>query len=114
MSSCIFCEIAAHQSPAHIIYEDDQALAFLPLAPIAPVHLLIIPRKHIESVNALLAEDEAVLGYLVSIARKLAEQEGVSRSGYRLVTNTGPDAGQTVFHLHFHLIGGRHMPFRFE
>jgi histidine triad (HIT) family protein len=114
MSACIFCEIAAHQAPARIVYEDELVLAFPPLSPIAPVHLLIIPKKHIESVNTLQAEDEVVLGKMMILAKKLADQEGIARSGYRLVTNTGPDGGQSVFHLHFHLIGGRHLPFRFD
>jgi histidine triad (HIT) family protein len=114
MTSCIFCEIAAHQAQARIVYEDDLALAFPPLSPIAPVHLLIIPKKHIESVNTIQAEDEILLGRLLTIAQKLAEQEGIARSGYRLVTNIGPDGGQSVYHLHFHLIGGRHLPFRFD
>ncbi len=114
MSSCIFCSITSRQSPARIVYEDELALVFPPLAPIAPVHLLIIPKKHIESVNTVLPEDEPLLGHLVSVAQKLAAENGIARSGYRLVTNTGPDGGQSVFHLHFHLIGGRHLPFRFD
>lgn len=114
MSSCIFCSIVSHQSPAHIVYEDELALVFPPLAPIAPVHLLIIPKRHIESVNTICAGDEALLGHLFSVAQKLALEHGIDRSGYRLVTNTGPDGGQSVFHLHLHLIGGRHLPFRFE
>ena len=114
MSSCIFCSIIAHQSPARIFYEDELALAFPPLAPIAPVHLLIIPKKHIESVNTICPEDELLLGHLLTVAQSLAKEHGIAESGYRLVTNTGPHGGQSVFHLHFHLIGGRHLPFRFD
>jgi histidine triad (HIT) family protein len=111
---CIFCQIIEKQSPAKIVYEDESALAFHTLNPVAPVHLLIVPRKHIPSVNDLLPEDEAVVGHLFSVGKILAEQNGIAASGYRLVINTGPHGGQSVFHLHVHLIGGRHLPFRFD
>ena len=111
---CIFCQIIEKKSPARIVYEDESALAFHTLTPVAPVHLLIVPKKHIASVNDLQPEDEAVIGHLFSVGRMLAEQNGIAASGYRLVTNTGPDGGQSVYHLHVHLIGGRHLPFRFD
>ena len=111
---CIFCKIIAGQAPAEIVYHDDLATAFQNLNPIAPIHLLVVPNRHIESVNTAGTEDEPMLGYLVSVARRLAVENGIDQSGYRLIINTGPDAGQSVFHLHLHLIGGRHLPFRFE
>lgn len=113
-SDCIFCKIASKEIPAEIVYEDETVVAFQDNHPIAPVHLLIIPKTHVPSVNQVEPADEMVIGHLVSIARRLAAQYGVDQSGYRLVINSGPDAGQSVFHLHMHLIGGRRMPFRFE
>ena len=114
MSHCVFCQIAAGQIPAKILYQDDQVTAFHDAHPIAPVHVLIVPNRHIESVNQVNPADEPVLGHLIQVARQLAPELGVQHSGYRLVVNTGPDAGQSVFHLHLHLIGGRSLPFRFE
>jgi histidine triad (HIT) family protein len=111
---CIFCRIIAQQAPAKILYEDSQVIAFQDAHPIAPVHVLIVPKQHIVSVNDMKEEDEKVIGHLSQVAGQLAEQLGVSQSGYRLVINTGPDAGQSVFHLHMHLIGGRHLPFKFD
>ncbi len=112
--NCIFCKIAAGQAPARILYQDEQVTAFEDLHPIAPVHILIIPNQHIDSVNQAEAGHEAVLGRLVTVARQIAAGQGLQNSGYRLVINTGPDAGQSVYHLHMHLIGGRHLPFRFD
>ncbi len=111
---CIFCRIIAGEAPANILYSDETVTAFDNLNPIAPVHILIVPNRHIESVNLVEAGDEQVVGHLSRVARLLAERLGVQSSGYRLVINTGPDAGQSVFHLHMHLIGGRRLPFRFE
>ncbi len=113
-SSCIFCKIAAGQAPATLLYEDDLVVAFHDLHKIAPVHILIIPKRHITSVNEVDEADEAALGRLMRVASRLAAEHGVAGSGYRLVVNTGHDGGQSVFHLHMHLIGGRHLPFRFE
>ncbi len=107
---CIFCKIIAGTAPADIVYQDDQVVAFLNLHPITPVHLLICPIDHIDSVNAVEANHEPVLGHLISVARHLAAEYKVDQSGYRLVINTGPDAGQSIFHLHIHLIGGRRIP----
>jgi histidine triad (HIT) family protein len=111
---CPFCEIAQHRKPAKIFFEDDDVLAIQDIHPIAPAHILIIPKKHISSLNDLQPEDEPLLGHMVRIGRLLAEQTGVHQTGYRLVINTGPHAGQSIFHVHLHMIGGRHLPFRFE
>ncbi len=114
MPPCIFCSIIEKKAPARIVYEDETVVAFYTTNPVAPVHLLIVPRKHIASVNVVEPEDEALLGHLFSVARQLADKAGVAHSGYRLITNTGPDGGQSVYHIHMHLIGGKHLPFRFE
>ncbi|MGE5463823.1 MAG: histidine triad nucleotide-binding protein [Syntrophothermus sp.] len=106
---CIFCKIVSNEAKATIVYRDDQVTAFRDLHPVAPTHILIVPNRHIESVGALEPEDEQVVGHIFSVARKLAEEEGISQGGYRLITNTGPHGGQTVFHLHVHLIGGQRM-----
>ena len=107
--SCVFCKIVSSEASAEIVYRDDQATAFRDIHPVAPTHILIVPNKHIESVSTLEAEDEKLIGHLFTVARKLAEEEGISRGGYRLITNTGANGGQTVFHLHVHLIGGQRM-----
>lgn len=109
MADCIFCKIVAGTSPANRVYQDDRVTAFRDIRPAAPTHLLIVPNRHIESVNDLTEADEALVGHLFSVARSLAQQEGIDRSGYRLITNTGPDGNQTVFHLHLHLLGGQRM-----
>ncbi len=111
-SACIFCQIVSNSASASIVYRDERVTAFRDIHPVGPTHILIAPNMHLESLNALHAEhaqDEALIGYMVSIARKLAAQENVDQGGYRLVINTGPDGGQTVHHLHLHLIGGRRM-----
>ena len=105
--SCLFCKIAAGHIPSTKVYEDELVYAFRDIAPQAPVHVLIIPKKHIESAQALTAEDDALLCHMFTCARKIAESEGVAKSGYRLITNVGDDAGQSVHHLHLHLIGGK-------
>ena len=115
--SCIFCKIvstslntsSSEEAKATIVYHDEQVTAFRDVHPVAPTHILIVPNKHIESVGALEAEDEQLMGHLFTIARKLAEEEGISKAGYRLITNTGVNGGQTIFHLHLHLIGGQRM-----
>jgi len=109
MSDCIFCRIARHDTPADVVREDEDCIAFRDLLPRAPVHVLIIPKRHIPSVNALAASDEALIGHLLAAAREVAESEGVAESGYRLVLNAGPDAGQSVDHLHLHVLGGREL-----
>ena len=107
--SCIFCQIVANQATANILYRDQQVTAFRDSHPVGPTHLLIVPNKHIESLNDLQDEDEELMGYMFAVARRLAAKEGVNESGYRLVVNTRNDGGQTVRHLHVHLIGGRPM-----
>lgn len=109
MENCIFCKIATGTLTARIIHQDALATAFHDLHPQAPTHLLIIPNRHIASVNHASEADEAMLGHLFSVARQSAESHGLAQGGYRLVVNTGPDAGQSVFHLHMHVLGGRHM-----
>src|SRR5690242_4119382 len=104
---CLFCDIAAHTKAATILYEDDQCLAFQDIAPKAPVHVLVIPRKHIVSLND--SEDEPLLGHLLSTAARIAKEKGIDGTGYRTVINTNAEAGQSVFHLHLHLMGGRVM-----
>ncbi len=111
--NCIFCKIAAGQIPSNKVWEDDICVAFRDLSPQAPVHILIIPRKHIPSLAAAQVgagaslEDEAILGHLVSVAAQVARSEGIEQGGYRTVFNTNADAGQEVFHIHLHLLGGR-------
>jgi histidine triad (HIT) family protein len=107
--NCIFCKIIAGEAPATIIYRDSQVTAFRDLHPVAPTHILIVPNRHIESVNQLEPEDEALVGHIFSVARILAEREGVHESGFRIISNTGAHGGQTIFHMHFHLIGGQRM-----
>lgn len=114
MNECIFCQIIAGEAPATIVYADEQVTAFYDIHPITPVHILIVPNQHIESVNDIEEDQAALLGHLIVVAKKLAYASGLEQRGYRLVINTGPEAGQSVFHLHLHLIGGRRMPFRFQ
>lgn len=107
--SCIFCKIAAGQIPSKKAYEDEQVLAFYDINAQAPVHVLIIPKKHVPSVLALQLEDDALLGHMFRVAQKLAAELGVAETGFRLVYNTGVDAGQSVLHIHMHLLGGREL-----
>jgi histidine triad (HIT) family protein len=100
--------------PSTILYQDADVTAFQDSHPVAPVHILVISNRHISTLEEIGSEDATLLGKMILTARDLAETQGLSRSGYRLVINTGPDAGQSVFHLHLHLIGGRSLPFRFE
>jgi histidine triad (HIT) family protein len=109
MDNCIFCKIINEQAPADIVYKDDEITAFLDIHPVAPTHILIVPNKHIESVNEVQPEDEPVMGRLFTIARELAQKEDIEENGYRLIVNTGAHGGQVVFHLHMHLMGGQRM-----
>ena len=102
---CIFCKIAKKEIPSSIVYEDDKMLAFNDIAPQAPVHILVIPKKHVSTVAEL--EDMEVVKDLFSMMKVIAEQKGIAKTGYRIVVNHGKDAGQAVPHLHFHLLGGR-------
>ena len=107
MDNCLFCKIAEGQIPSKIVYQDEDVVAFEDVNPQAPHHILLIPRRHIASMADLTEEDGTLLVRLFMVAAKLAHKLGVDESGYRFVTNVGPDAGQSVFHLHFHLLGGR-------
>lgn len=109
MSGCLFCRIAARESPAEILYEDEDCLVFRDVRPQAPIHLLVIPRKHITSLNDDLENDKALLGYMMTIVGKVAKEQGIDDSGYRTVINTNAEAGQTVYHLHIHILGGRRL-----
>ena len=108
-SSCIFCQIVARQIPADIVRESDRVVAFRDIDPVAPTHILLIPKEHIVDMRDIDDEHGGLLADIVQAATHLAGTEGIAESGWRLVTNVGPDAGQSVFHLHFHLIGGRAM-----
>ncbi|HUV87066.1 MAG TPA: histidine triad nucleotide-binding protein [bacterium] len=107
MEECIFCKIVAGELPTEPLYEDDVVVAFADVSPMAPVHALIVPKKHLANVDELSDEDAAVAGHMIMAAQRLARRLGVSASGYRLVINTGADATQIVPHLHVHLLGGR-------
>jgi histidine triad (HIT) family protein len=107
--SCLFCKIIAGDIPSDNVYEDDLVLAFNDINPVAPVHQLIIPRRHVESAAELAESDAQLLGRLFATAASLAREADLPERGYRLVTNIGADGGQSVPHLHFHLIGGRRM-----
>jgi histidine triad (HIT) family protein len=105
--SCVFCKILSGESPATIIYRDEQVTAFRDIHPIARTHILIIPNRHIDSVNELEDTDNVLVGHMVMVAKELAAREGVAGNGYRLMINTGAHGGQTVPHLHLHLIAGK-------
>ena len=109
MASCIFCGIASGEIQSKIAHSDSMMVAFHDANPQAPRHILLIPRKHVSSLRELSADDEAVIGHIVRIAAQLAEEQGIADGGFRLVANSGPDAGQSVDHVHFHLLGGRRM-----
>jgi histidine triad (HIT) family protein len=111
MTDCIFCKIICLEAKSSIVYQDDQVTAFRDNHPVAPTHILLVPNKHIASVNELGPEDEVMIGHLFSVARKIAKQEGIYENGYRIINNTGRDGGQSVFHIHFHLIGGQRLSF---
>ena len=107
MEDCLFCKIIKREIPSTIVYEDEEILAFRDINPVAPVHVLVIPKKHISSLVDLEPEDEALVGRIYSVINKIAKQENVFESGFRVVVNCGEDGGQEVKHLHFHLIGGK-------
>jgi histidine triad (HIT) family protein len=107
MSETLFGKIASGEIPADLLYEDEEVVAFRDISPQAPVHLLVIPRKPIPTLNAVQPEDAALIGKLFLVAAKLAAREGIAESGYRTVVNCNAGAGQTVFHLHLHVLGGR-------
>ena len=109
MSDCLFCGIVEGKIKANLVYQDDAVMAFKDIAPRAPVHILIIPRKHIVSVLDLEPSHAVLIGGIFQVAGKLAREQGIAESGFRVVVNSGPQAGQSVFHLHYHLLGGRPM-----
>lgn len=109
MSDCLFCRIVAKTIPAKVVYEDDQTLAFDDIHPQAPVHTLVIPKRHVASIQDLGESDQTLLARLLLVCTKVAMDKGLADSGFRLVANTGRNGGQTVFHLHWHVMGGRHM-----
>lgn len=107
MADCLFCKIAAGDIPSNKLFEDDQLLAFYDIDPQAPVHFLVIPKKHIDSAAVLTEDDAALLGRIYAVIAQLAAQLGIAENGYRVVTNVGADGGQSVKHLHFHVLAGR-------
>jgi histidine triad (HIT) family protein len=106
---CLFCKIVAGEIPAEVIYESDTAVAFRDINPQAPTHVLVIPRKHIATINHIDHEDHAIVGSLYTAAKEIAASEGIAEHGYRAVMNCNEAAGQTVFHIHLHVLGGRSM-----
>jgi histidine triad (HIT) family protein len=109
MNGCLFCGIVEGKIKANAVYEDERIVAFTDIRPQAPVHILIIPRKHIAGVLDIEPEDRSLIGEIFQVAARLARDRGIGESGFRVVVNSGADAGQSVFHLHYHLIGGRPM-----
>jgi histidine triad (HIT) family protein len=109
MADCLFCKIAAKEIPASIVYEDDHVVAFNDINPQASTHVLVVPKRHIPSLNDLVEGDDAIVGELVRRAAAIAKERGIDAGGFRTVFNTNRDAGQTVFHIHLHLIGGRRL-----
>jgi len=109
MSDCLFCKIISKKIPAKIVYEDDSSLAFEDINPQAPVHVLVIPKKHISTSLEIEEQDHALIGRLFEVAGKIAREKGIDQRGFRLVMNTNAESGQTVFHIHLHLLGGRPM-----
>lgn len=108
-ANCLFCKIVSGEIPGTIVHKDDHSTAFRDINPVAPTHILIVPNRHIDSVNTLESGDEQLMGHLIRVAGQLAKSEGIDQTGYRVIVNTGRDGGQTVLHLHIHLIGGHKM-----
>lgn len=106
MENCIFCKLAHHDIPTKVVYEDETVFAFEDMAPQAPVHILVIPKKHVADVAALTGEDDALIAHLIRVAAQIAQEKGIAATGFRLVTNCGKDARQSVSHMHIHLLGG--------
>jgi histidine triad (HIT) family protein len=109
MRDCLFCGIIDGKVKANVVYQNERIVAFKDISPKAPVHILIIPRKHLVSVLDIEAEDGALTGEIFQVAGRLAREQGIADSGFRVVVNSGADAGQSVFHLHYHLLGGRRL-----
>ncbi len=109
MADCLFCKISSGEMDTDFVYEDDQVVVFEDINPQAPVHLLIVPKKHIADLNHLEASENDLIGHVYQVAKKMAAENGIADSGYRLVSNCGDEGGQTVYHIHFHLLGGREL-----
>src|SRR5437660_261607 len=109
MADCLFCKIIDRRLPASLVYEDDRVIAFNDIKPQAPTHVLIVPKRHVATLNDISVEDDQLMGELIRRAAAIAKERGLSAGGYRTVFNTNRDAGQTVFHIHLHLLGGRTM-----
>lgn len=109
MEDCIFCKIIKGEIPSNKVYEDDEVLAFKDVNPQMPIHILVVPKKHIESIVDLNDEDEMLVGKIFTAIRKIANELGIDKSGFRVISNCGEDAGQTVRHLHFHILAGEEM-----
>ena len=109
MEDCVFCKIINRQLPSKIVYEDEKVMAFYDINPVTPVHVIIIPKLHIANVNELTEDNSYVMADIHLAAQKIADKLGIAKEGYRLIYNCGEDAGQTVFHLHYHLLGGRRL-----
>ncbi len=109
MENCIFCKICNREIPSTIVYENDKVLAFRDIMPVAPVHILIVPKEHIQGINELTAANANIIADIHLAAVEIARSEGTADKGYRLIANCGENAGQTVLHLHYHLIGGKHL-----
>ncbi len=111
-TDCIFCKISSGEIPSQILYQDEDVVVFPDVRPLTPVHLLVIPRKHITSLAEMAGDETPIIGKMVKVANQVAREQGISESGYRLTINSGADAGQVVFHLHMHLMGGRHLDWK--
>ena len=109
MAECLFCRIVAHDIPASVVYEDERVIAFEDINPQAPTHILVLPKQHVATLNDLRPGDDGLVGEVVRRAAAIAKERGISAGGYRTIFNTNREAGQTVFHIHLHLIGGRTM-----
>lgn len=109
MTDCLFCKIIERKIPSKIVYEDEASLAFEDINPHAPVHVLLVPKKHISTSLEIEPADHALIGHLFEVAGKIAADKGIDKRGFRLVMNTNPESGQTVYHIHLHLLGGRPM-----
>jgi histidine triad (HIT) family protein len=109
MSKCIFCAIVAGEAEGDILYQDDEITAFRDIYPAAPTHILIVPNRHIGALSTVDDHDAELIGKIALLASRIAEQEGIANSGYRLLINQGPDAGQIIEHLHWHVLGGRRL-----
>ena len=107
MGDCIFCKIVEGEIPSNKVYEDENILAFKDINPLTPIHILVIPKKHIKSINELKPDDEILIGKIFSTVKQIAKEQGISENGYRVVSNCGADGGQEVKHLHFHILGGK-------